>query len=133
MGFNSGFKGLILSFYLHLCLQSGLFPSSFSTKTPYVTLLSPIRATCPVHISLLDFITRIIFGQEYRSLSFSLCSFLHFPVISSLLGPNILLSYLFSDYSHPKFFPQCERLRFTPTQSIRPYYSSVHLNHYILG
>jgi hypothetical protein len=29
-------------------------------------------------------ITRIIFGDEYRSLSSSLCSFLHSPVASSL-------------------------------------------------
>ena len=35
-----------------------------------------------------------ILGEEY---SFSLCSFLHSPVTSSLLGPNILLSILFSN------------------------------------
>jgi hypothetical protein len=28
-------------------------------------------------------------GEEYRTLSSSLCSFLHSPVTSSLLGPNI--------------------------------------------
>jgi hypothetical protein len=42
-------------------------------------------------------INLIIFGEEYRSLSSSLCSFLYSPVISSLLGPNILLSTLFSN------------------------------------
>jgi hypothetical protein len=42
-------------------------------------------------------ITRIIFGDEYRSLCSSLCSLLHSPVASSLLGPNILLSTLFSN------------------------------------
>jgi hypothetical protein len=41
-------------------------------------------------------ITRI-FGDEYRSLSSSLCSLLHSPVDSSLLGPNILVSALFSN------------------------------------
>jgi hypothetical protein len=42
-------------------------------------------------------ITWIIFGDEYRSLSSSLCSLLYSPVASSLLGPNILLSTLFSN------------------------------------
>jgi hypothetical protein len=41
-------------------------------------------------------ITRMIFGDEYRSLSSSLCSLLHYLVTSSLLGQNILLSILFS-------------------------------------
>jgi hypothetical protein len=42
-------------------------------------------------------ITRIIFGDEYRSLSSSLCSLLQSPVSSSLWGPNILLSTRFSN------------------------------------
>jgi hypothetical protein len=31
-------------------------------------------------------------GEEYRSLSSSLCSFLYSPATPSLLGPNILLN-----------------------------------------
>jgi hypothetical protein len=31
-------------------------------------------------------------GEQYRSLRSSLCSFLDYPVTSSLLGPNILLN-----------------------------------------
>jgi hypothetical protein len=36
-------------------------------------------------------------GEEYRSWSCSLCSFLHYLVSSSLLGPNMFLNTLFSD------------------------------------
>ena len=87
---------LILSTHLHLGLPSGL-PSSFPSKTIYTPLSSPIRATCPAHLILLDFITRTILGEKYKSFSSSLCNLLHSPVTSSFLGPNILLNTMFSN------------------------------------
>jgi hypothetical protein len=56
-----------------LGLTSGLFPSDFSTKTLYKSLLSSIRATCPTRHILLHFITLTILGEQYISLGSSLC------------------------------------------------------------
>ena len=76
---NSWRSILIVSSHLRLGHPSGLFPSSFPTKSLYTLLLSPIRATHPAHLILLHLITRTILVEEYRSISSSLCSFLHSP------------------------------------------------------
>jgi len=88
---------LILSFHLRLGFPSSLFPSGVPTKTLCTPLLSPICATCLTHFILFGIITRTVLGEHYKSLSSSLCSFLHSPVTSSLLDPNILLNTLFSN------------------------------------
>jgi hypothetical protein len=64
-----------------LRLPSGLFPSGFLTKALYTPLLSPIRVICHAHLILLHFVILIIMGDQYRSLSYSLCTFLpsHVP------------------------------------------------------
>jgi hypothetical protein len=54
------------SIYLRLGLSSGLFPYGFPTNNLHTFLFSPIRATCPAHLFLLDFINLIILGKEYR-------------------------------------------------------------------
>jgi len=88
---------LMLSSYLGLDLPSGVLPFSFPTRTLYRPLVSSILVTCPAHLIILDLITWTRLGEEYRSLSYSICSFLHFHVPSFLLGPNILLSTVFSN------------------------------------
>ena len=74
---TSWISTLILSSYLCLRLSSGLFLTGFLTKT----ILSPIHATYPVHFILLELITWIIFGEEYRSYA------PHYVVFSTPLSP----------------------------------------------
>ena len=64
----------------------------FPHQDPIHPLSTPIHATRPAHLILLDFITRTILGEEYKSFSSSLCNLLHSPITSSLLGPNIFLN-----------------------------------------
>ena len=79
---------LILSTHLRLGLPSGLLPSG-SPPRPYTPPLLTYMCHMPI---LLDFITRTILGEEYKSFSSLLCNLLHSPITSSLLGPNILLN-----------------------------------------
>ena len=68
------------------------FPSGFPTKTLYTPLSPPIRATCPAHLILLDFITRTMLGEEYRS----------FATVQNLVGWVIW---------RPGFMHPCQTLR----------------------
>ena len=81
---------LILSTHLYLGLPSGLPTSGFPTKTLYTPFSSPICATCPTYLILLDFIARTILGEEYKSFSSSLCNHLAVRTIQY----NNLLFYL---------------------------------------
>jgi hypothetical protein len=88
---------LFLEDSFHYCplifigLSSGLFPSGLSNKILYAATLYFLQATCPAHLNLLDFITRIIFCEEYELWSFSLCSLLHPPDKPKYISPHPIL------------------------------------------
>jgi hypothetical protein len=82
---------LILFTHLRLRLSSGLFPSGFPIINHIHSPSPPIRCTCPPHLILLYLLILIKLSKEHN-----LCSLLQ-PPVTSLLGPNIILSTLFSN------------------------------------
>jgi hypothetical protein len=91
---------LILSSHIYAVL-----PSGFPTRILCIPLLPHTSyMLCSSYPPRLDLL--IISGEEYKLCSSLLCSFLQPPVTSSLFGPNILLSTLFSNT-----FSVCSSLR----------------------
>ena len=101
-----------LKFHLNIILSSTSgspkwsLSLSFPTKTLYTPLLSPVRATCHAHLIFLDFVTRTIFGKQYRSLSSSLCNFLH-PLSPRPCWTQYPPQYPILKHPQPTFLPQC--------------------------
>ena len=98
----------------------------FPQQTPVYA--SPLPHTCYMSRPALDLINRKMLGREYRSLSSSLCSFLHSPATSSLLGSNILLNALFSNTLSLRSSLNVRDQVFTPIKNNRQNYNSVYLN-----
>jgi hypothetical protein len=88
---------LLLFFYLSLDLPNGLFPSECPINILYAFFFSTIHITFYVHLIILDLITLITLGEECKLWSSSLCSFVQPAVASSLVGPIVLHSVVFSN------------------------------------
>ena len=69
----------------------------FPHQNPVCNVPLPIHSTYTAHLFLLELIIKIIFGEQYRSFSSLLCSFLHSPHNSSLLDPHMPLNTIFSN------------------------------------
>jgi len=71
---------------------------SLRFRHQYILYDSPLSHMryIPAHLILLDFITRTILGEEYRSLAPHYVRFLQSTATSFIVDPNILLSTLFS-------------------------------------
>ena len=124
---------LILPSHLRLGLPSFLFPSYFTAGTLCTSLLSLIRATCPAIFILLGLVTRIVFDEQYRSWSISLCSLLHSPFYTVRLKPKYRPQHPILRHPQHTLIPQYKRPSFRPIQKNGKNCTSVYLNHYILG
>ena len=117
---------LIISSHLQLGLTSYDFPSGFAHQEPCMYLPShPCYMPCPSHVPWSG--TLIIFNEEYKSYSSSLCTLLQPPVTSSLFCRIIFLCSLFQNT-----LSLCSSLNVrhyvTPIKYNWQNYSSVHFN-----
>ena len=94
-------------------------------------LISPICATCSARLILRGLITRIIFGEVYRSLSFSLL-FYSLPCYLVPLRHKYSPQHRILKHPQPTFLPQFERPCFTPIKNIQNYGSVLRILYFHL-
>ena len=102
-----------LNIYFNTILPSmpGSSNCSLSLSFPHQNpvCISPLPHTCymscPSHSYQL--ITQMTFGEEYRLLSSSVCSFLHLPATFVPLRPKYPQNPILK-HPQPMFLPQCE-------------------------
>jgi len=95
------------------------------TSCKHVSFPHTCHTSCPSHYSWFYHPNSVCSGVP--SWTCSLCSLLHSPVTSSLLGPNIFLSTLFPN-TLSVVPPAIWRTSFTPIHNNRQNNSSVYLN-----
>ena len=110
---------------------------SFSLSSPHQrpVCTSPVTiyATTPAHPILIFLITWTIFTEMYRSYISTLYSLLLTPVTSFFIGPNLVLSSLFSnDLSLRSHFHKSVQVSHPHTHTIRQNYNSL-LSSYMYG
>jgi hypothetical protein len=110
----------MLSTHLPHGLPSGLFPIGFPINNLYTFLFSPIRATCPAHVILLD-----NYNFTWRRLQIIQFLFVQFSPPSR--RPYILPSTLFSNT-----LSLCSSLNVTD-QVLDPYRSVLFMHMQIFG
>jgi hypothetical protein len=62
---------LVLHPQLRLCLPRGLIPSGLPTQNLRTFFFVPMRAVCPTHLVLHDFMTVVMFAREARIMKLS--------------------------------------------------------------
>ena len=93
-----------------------------SHQGPLHPLSSLTCATCPAHLILLDFITRIILGEELVVMQ-------SLPFPRYLVPPRSKYSPQHHVHEHPQlpFLPRYQRPSFTPIQNNTQNYNSIYL------